>query len=474
MKPYVGTKLLFGSSSQGVLTLIKIAIASALYSFYSLFFSPLVFAQQALSLDTLWQNRPDFLSLEAEQQSRMQFLDGQFRAGLDGSDQAMEVRTIVKATMDFDKFTVVSEFADMRAIFADQGTPLDNTIVDPLDILQLNLRFPLSNIFGGDNEGFVQIGRFTLDQGNRRWVARNRFRNTINAFAGVLASLEEGNSRYQFFYTLPTNRRNDGNPLDNKPLPDNETGYGHFWGLFYNTILSTERDQLELYLYGLNENRHALEPELRNRLLSPGVRLFRSPATSRWHYEGEFMLQRGKAPARQGSTLGQAQRAHFVHLEAGYSFAAPWQPSLSLIYDYASGDSNPLDNENNSFDSLYGVPRTEYGPTGIYRAFVRNNINTPGLLLTLQASDNIDAFIKIQDYSLAAEQQGWRTTRYQHPGGLGETRVGTQLETRLRWHVLPSNLTLEAGVTWLRAGPYMDRIGKDNSRYVYFQTILRL
>ena len=440
----------------------------------TLLFSPLTFAQEAGGLNSFWKSRPGFLSLEAEQQSRMQFLDGQFRAGLEGSDQALELRTTLKATMQFDKVALVTELADMRALRADQGTPLDGTIVDPLDILQLNLRFPIANIFGRDNEGFVQVGRFTMDQGNRRWVARNRFRNTINAFAGVHASVRDGNSAYQFFYTLPTNRRSDGNLLDNKPLPDNETGDAHFWGLFYDTLFPGAKDHLETYLYGLNENRHAAESRLRNRLLSTGVRLFRNPQTDSWHYEGEVMLQTGDAPARQPGAGAQTQRAHFVHLEAGYSFSAPWQPRLSVIYDYASGDRNPLDNENNSFDSLYGVPRPEYGPTGIYRAFVRNNINTPGLLLNLQPANNVDAFIKLQDYSLAAEQQGWRTTRYQHPGGLGETRVGTQLETRVRWHVLGGKLTLESGYTWLNAGPYMDKIGKGDFRYIYVQTILRL
>ncbi len=431
-------------------------------------------AQAPASLDNLWKSRPAFLSLEVEQQSRMQFLDGQFRAGLEGSDQALELRTLLKATLQFEKLSVVTELADMRALRADQGTPLDGTIVDPLDILQLNLRFPIANIFGRDNEGFVQVGRFTMDQGNRRWVARNRFRNTINAFSGVHASVRDGNNGFQFFYTLPTNRRNDGDLLDNKPLADNETGDTHFWGLFFDTLLPGEQDHFETYLYGLNESRHAAESPLRNRLLSTGMRLFRNPQPGSWHYEGEVMLQTGDAPARQVGVGAEKQRAHYVHLETGYSFSAPWQPRLSVIYDYASGDRNPLDNENNSFDSLYGVPRTEYGPTGIYRAFVRNNINTPGLLLNLQPAKNIDAFIKLQDYSLAAEQQGWRTTRYQHPGGLGETGVGTQLETRVRWHVLGGNLTLETGFTWLDAGSYMDNIGKGDARYAYLQTILRL
>ncbi len=441
---------------------------------FSLFISTSVFAQPDWRLDNFWKSRPGFISLEAEQQSRMQFLDGQFRAGLEGSDQALELRTMLKATMQFDKVALVTEVADMRALRADKDTPLDSTIVDPLDILQLNLRFPVSNIFGRDNEGFVQVGRFTMDQGNRRWVARNRFRNTINAFSGVHASLRDGDSGYQIFYTLPTNRRNDGDPLDNNPLPDNETGDAHFWGLFYDTPLPGGRDHFEIFLYGLNENRHAAQSRLRNRLLSTGVRLFRNPQPDNWHYEGEVMLQTGDAPARQPAAGAQKQRAHFIHLEAGYSFSVPWQPRLSVIYDYASGDRNPLDNENNSFDSLYGVPRPEYGPTGIYRAFVRNNINTPGLLLNLQPAKNVDAFIKLQDYSLAAEQQGWRSTRYQHPGGLGETRVGTQLETRLRWHVLGDNLTLETGFTWLSAGPYMEKVGKGDARYFYLQTILRL
>jgi len=40
--------------------------------------------------------------------------------------------------------------------------------------------------------------------------------------------------------------------------------------------------------------------------------------------------------------------------------------------------------------------------------------------------------------------------------------------------VLGGKLTLESGYTWLNAGPYMDKIGKGDSRYIYVQTILRL
>ncbi len=446
----------------------------------SLFFlklSPIPFCLSICSASLAQDNEqssPDWLSVSFEQQSRMQFLDGQFRAGLEGGDQALELRHILKTEATFEGFSLTAEVADMRTYFSDSGTPLDGTITNPLDILQANITLPFTALLSDDDEGFVKIGRFSMDQGARRWVARNRFRNTINAFSGVHAKLRDGDTGYELFYTLPTNRRFDGDPLDNRQRLDNEPGDTRFWGAFFETKLPGSPDFFETYLYGLEENRQELDKRQRFDILSTGVRFYRRPTLSQWHYEAEALIQFGDAPARDEFSPQRDHKARFFHLEAGYSFDLPWRPRLNFIYDYASGDKNPLDNESNSFDSLYGVPRPEYGPTGIYRAFVRNNINTPGLLLNLQPAANIDAFIKLQDYSLAAQEQGWRTTRFQHPGNLGEDHVGTQLETRARWHLRQRSLTLEAGYTWLDAGAYMDLVDKGDAHYFYVQTIVRL
>ncbi len=415
----------------------------------------------------------DWLTFGFEQQTRMQVLDGQFRAGLNGDDQALEWRNLLSAEADFAGFSVVAELADMRTYFSDSDTPLDTTITNPLDILQAHVAVPLTDVLGRENEGFVKVGRFTMDQGSRRWVARNRFRNTINAFSGVHARVAEGDTAYEFFYTRPTNRRFDEDPLDNEPRLDNEPGDKIYWGAFVETRLPGLDDNFEAFLYGLDENRDAPANQ-RFDILSTGVRLFRDPAPSRWHYELEALYQFGDSPALNPTSELRDHRARFLHLGLGYSFDLAWRPRLSFIYHYASGDKNPLDNETNSFDSLYGVPRPDYGPTGIYRAFVRNNIDTPGLLLNLQPVNNIDGYIKLQSYSLATEAQGWRTTRYRHPGNLGEDQVGTQLETRARWHLLDNRLTLEGGYTWLKAGDYMDLVNRGDSHYYYVQTIVRL
>ena len=415
---------------------------------------------------------PDWLSLSFEQQSRIQVLDGQFRAGLDGDDQGFEWRNTLQASANFDGFSVNTEFADMRTYLVDDDSPLDSFTNNPFDFLQANVSFPVSGVFSAEDEGFIKLGRFTMDQGSRRFVARNRYRNTINAFTGVQARLENGNSYIDMFYTHPTIRRVDGPRIDNDPHPDDESSDKIFWGAFLGTGL-TQQDMLELYVLGLDENRKQPANQ-RFDVIGTGARLYRSPAAGRWNYETEAMFQSGDAPALDATSPLRDHSARYLHLTLGYTFESAWQPRLSFIYHYASGEKNPLDNESNALDHFYGVPRPDFGPTGLYRAFQRENINSPGLMLNLQPASHIDAYLRLQRYSLAAEATGWRTTRYRHPGGLGEDQLGTQLEGRLRWRFMDNKLTIDGGFAFLFAGAYMDQVNKGDSRYFYLQTIVRL
>ncbi|MCY4357935.1 MAG: alginate export family protein [Gammaproteobacteria bacterium] len=418
-------------------------------------------------------NLPKWLSLSFEQQSRMQTLDGQFRAGLDGGDQAFEMRNTLAAEADLGEFSVQAEVADMRTWFHDEGTPLDSFTNNPMDILQANLSIPLSSLFSPEDRGFVKIGRFTMDLGSRRFIARNRYRNTINAFGGIHAFLQNGDSTFQIFYTQPTIRRVAGDWSENDPRLDRESSDKLMWGAFYETLLPSRQDYLETYVLGLDENRKQPANQ-RFDVIGVGARLYRNPAPAQWNYEVEAMTQFGDAPALDELSPPRDHRADYFHLALGYSFEAAWEPRLSFLYHFASGDKDPLDAESNSFDHYYGVPRPDFGPTGILRAFQRYNINSPGLMLNLQPASDVDAYIRLQNYSLAEAAQGWSTTRYRHPGNLDEDHAALQLETRMRWHLMDNKLTLDGGYTWLRAGSYMDLVGKGDSHYFYLQTIFRL
>jgi hypothetical protein len=415
---------------------------------------------------------PDWLSLEFEQQTRYQHLDGQFRAGLDGSDQGIEWRNTLKADADFEGFSITAELADMRTYLVDSGSPLDSFTNNPLDILQANVTVPFTGLLSEEDRGFIRIGRFTMDQGSRRFVARNRYRNTINSFAGVQARLENGNSSLELFYTRPTTRRVSGDWIDNDPRLDKQSS-DFFWGGFFTTQLTSEADSLQVYLFGADERRDRPSNQ-RFDVLNTGIRLFRNPVPSRWHYDTEVLYQFGDAPALDADSALRDHEAYYFHLTLGYSFEATWQPRLSFLYHYGSGDKDPLDDESNELDHLFGVPRPDFGPTGLFRAFQRVNTSSPGLMLNLQPAANVDAYVRWQRPSLAEEAQGWRTTRYRHPGDLGEDFLGDQLEVRVRWHLFSNKLTIDGGYAWINAGPYMDAVNKGDSNYVYIQTIVRL
>ncbi len=415
---------------------------------------------------------PDWLSLSFEQQSRMQHLDEQFRAGVSGSDQGFEWRNLLKAEVINEKFSITTEFADMRTYLADDDTPLDSLINNPLDILQANLTVPFSGIFKEASRGFVRIGRFTMDQGSRRFVARNRFRNTINSFAGIQARLESDRSSLELFYTRPTKRRVSGDWIDNDPRLDKQSE-DLFWGAYFTTQLTGREDSLQLYLLGADEKRDRPANQ-RFEVLTAGARLFRNPAPEAWHYDLESVYQFGDAPALDALSQQIDHRAKYLHLSFGYTMDISWQPRLSFLYHYGSGDKDPLDDESNELDHMFGVPRPDFGPTGLFRAFQRVNTSSPGVMLNLQPKSNIDAYIRFQRPSLAESAQGWRTTAYRHPGNLGEDHLGNQLETRVRWHVMSNRLTIDSGYVWIDAGPYMDAVNKGDSHYLYLQTILRL
>jgi hypothetical protein len=65
---------------------------------------------------------------------------------------------------------------------------------------------------------------------------------------------------------------------------------------------------------------------------------------------------------------------------------------VGLEYDYGSGDADSTDGRWNRFDGLFGHRRQELGPTSIYGALGRENINTVGVRASVSPSARIDAF----------------------------------------------------------------------------------
>ena len=81
-------------------------------------------------------------------------------------------------------------------------------MVNSVELLRayLEVTGTASGRFAGEHE--LQLGRMTMDFGSRRLVARNRFRNTSNAFTGVAWTWKGVRDHtLRAFYVLPLKRR---------------------------------------------------------------------------------------------------------------------------------------------------------------------------------------------------------------------------------------------------------------------------
>ncbi len=386
---------------------------------------------------------PDWLKISGSMRLRYESIDGQFRGNPARSDQDdyFMLRSLLRVDADFDRFGVTFEGIDARQEGADQGSQINTGIVNTLDILQANLHFRL-----GDSNTLT-AGRFTMDKGSRRLVARNRFRNTINAFdGGAWDWRSEGDSELSLFYTLPVRRLpfEPARLLDNDHEFDDQGTDNVFYGAFFETPLM-ERTKLEVYLYGLDDSRVILRDHH-----TPGFRVKNDPARGSTDFEVESAIQ-------FGDSGNLDHLAWFGHASVGYTFDAAWKPRVRLAWDYASGDPDPNDNENNSFDTLFGARRFEFGPTGIYGAVLRSNLNSPEIRLTLKPSARTSIMAALRGIWLAESRDFWFPAGIRDTTGAAGTHVGEQLEARLRYDIVPNSLRFELGGAYLFAGSYQDR-----------------
>ena len=118
------------------------------------------------------------------------------------------------------------------------------------------------------------------------------------------------------------------------------------------------------------------------------------------------------------------------------------------------GDDSPTDGESNRFDTLYGARRFEHGPTGIYGAFARANIPSPGPRLVTKPAKPLEVMMTYRPYWLASDTDAWTISGMRDASGNSGSFVGHQLEARVRWDVLPGNVRLEAGSAYLFAGEF--------------------
>lgn len=430
-------------------------------------------------------NLPKWLNFSLEQRTRYETMDGSFKANGEGGDQQIPLQTDLWLEANWHKFRLGGEFLDARQFGADEASAINNTHVDEADFIQAYLAWSDQNVAYSGLGAEVIVGRQTLNFGSRRLIARNAMRNTINSFDGLRVRLLEYNQwQFNAFVTMPVGRYpNDAEQLlDHMHSFDEPEYQTWFSGGILEAYDVAWKINAELYLYHLNEGDRMRNPTSNRRYFTPGMRFYLKPSKGMMDFSSESIGQFGTVRASTSSHENLDHTAWYQHLDVGYTLDMPWSPRIALEYDYASGDDDPNDSNDQRFDTLFGARRFEFGATGIYGAFARSNINTPGFRLTAAPRQDVQLGLSHRLYWLASDTDSWTTTKNGKTSALRDKTgntvdfIGQQLELTARWD-FNSSLDFETGWAHLFKGAFAKETKNapdaQDVDYFYLQSQLR-
>ena len=407
---------------------------------------------------------PEGFSVDFVHMSRFESISDNPRVGSSPDDSMIVQRTILDTRYRSGGVEAQLELYDARQQLADDDAFVTSTAINAREILQANLTFGLPN------EGSVRVGRLTTDWGSRRFLARNRFRNAINAFDGVeLSQPMAGGGTVRLFGSqvvrrLPSDRIG---LLDNERIMDESSSAQRFHAANYSLPTASAAFDTDLFWFYLREKDFPGVATGNRSIQTAGLRLRKPAASGEIDFEIESMMQFGESGIE---VVGQSRpnldhRAYFHYAAVGYSFPNSLRAVLEI--DYASGDAVVHDLENGRFDSLFGVTTFEFGMVGLYQPFSRSNLFTPGIRLFANPQPNLNVMVSYRHFWLAETYDTWGRTKRNYRSLRNspdaDNYLGQHLEYRVRWDVIPGNLQIDTGAVLLNANGLFE----ENTRYGY-------
>ncbi|MFT7234967.1 MAG: hypothetical protein ACI9QV_000538 [Methylophagaceae bacterium] len=392
-------------------------------------------------------------SLDGSYRLRYESSHNAYRAEANGGDQILVSRLLVSIKGNRKHVFGELEIADSRSWLDNASTPLGIDDINSLEPLQAWIGWRLREQFA------IKAGRLTLDIGSRRFVSRNRFRNTLNTFDGIYGSFQQDFWQWQAFFLMPVDRQpSDRRDLDNNDIKLDKHGDNQLWGLHLT------HNDMALYYYGLDEDDDGTA------LTTVGFRTLKAATIQQWHYELEAAYQAGKTGSLNVS-------ASMIHAHVGYQFPDSLSSRVELMVDYASGDNDPTDGESNRFNTLFGARRFDFGPTGIFGAFARTNIISPGMKWDFKPNNSQATFIAYRAVWLDSATDLQFGSGLRDMSGSSGRFVGHQLEARWRIN-FTTQWQLELGGAYLRKGEFFKNApnapSTGDTQYLYSQIVYRL
>lgn len=401
---------------------------------------------------------PDWLKVSGSARPRYETLGSTFYAGRTGGDELLSLQTLLKVEAGTGDFVIGGELLDARLLSgnAGGGAPAE---VDALEPAQLYLAWRPKNFLGQGASLDLTLGRFTMDLGSRRLVARSGYRSILTQFDGVRAVWTNADKLKAtvFYSSLATRAPSDvASALDNEVAFNPVTDNIRFGGLDLELPLPGGIVG-ELYLLDLDEDDAAGSPTRNRDLSTTGGRLRLAPKTGAFDFDIEYAGQTGtvRATTNAADVIDLDHDASFFHLEGGVTFDGPWSPRIAVQLDRATGDKSPADLSSERFDTLSGDRAFEFGPTSIYGAVARTNMFSPALRFEFKPDPASDAYIAVRRITLDQPRDSFANSGVRDANGASSDDAAMQLDFRYRRWLVPDSVRWSFGAARLFRGDFL-------------------
>lgn len=392
------------------------------------------------------------LDLDFYLRARVETISGEFRPGLPATNTALLLRTEIRAEYDAGPIRIGGEVFDARAYFQRSRSSINTAEVNAVEPVQAYLKTDFSN------RATVTLGRFTINQGSRRLIARSIFRNSTNAFTGARIDLSDRQGDHAvLFWTMPQTRLPDdpAGIADNAVELDRERLGVQFFGGSVTSRKLGSGTTVEAYLYRLAEHDAPGILTRDRRLWTPGLRVYHPPARGKTDFEVEAAWQGGttRGSARANDLADLPVSAWFAHAHIGHGFAHAWSPRLAVQFDIASGDRSST--RYTRFDPLFGARVFEFGPSSLYGPISRSNLISAEARVELSPSKRWDGYVAVRPLWLQSSSDSFGATGVRDSTGGAGRYAGTQVDARARYWIRPSHVRLALGYANLFKGNFL-------------------
>ena len=292
------------------------------------------------------------------------------------------------------------------------------------------------------------MGRQEVALGSQRHVSIRPWRSTSFSFDGVRATSATDSATTDVFWFrpndvaqhLPTDSNFDGPDLSQQ-----------FFGL-YNTRQLSQAKKLEGYYLGLLES----DP----RIIDSGSNAGDFSLNTfgfRWEDKSSPIMTEIESAYQFGEFGTDTKSAFMTTFAAGIrNQRLKWKPEFWAYFDWASGDGNPANSTNATFQQMF--PRGHYY-LGNADLFGRQNLRDFNFQLTVSPTEKLEIIIWQHFFWLDQTEDAVYNTLgtpiYQDPSGSAPRYLGNELDITANWK-LSAARDLFVGYAHFFTGDYFD------------------